>query len=40
MQRSETIGALAKALSAFQGEVKQPLKDKDNPFFKSKYVPL
>lgn len=40
MNKSETIGELAKALSAFQGEVKQPLKDKDNPFFKSKYVPL
>ncbi|HLG26732.1 MAG TPA: ERF family protein [Paenisporosarcina sp.] len=40
MNKSETIGALAKALSTFQGEVKQPLKDKDNPFFKSKYVPL
>lgn len=40
MNKSETISELAKALSAFQGEVKQPLKDKDNPFFKSKYVPL
>nr|WP_229292221.1 ERF family protein [Staphylococcus ratti] len=25
---------------AFRKEVKQPLKDKNNPFFKSKYVPL
>lgn len=40
MNKSETIGELAKSLSAFQGEVKQPSKDKDNPFFKSKYVPL
>lgn len=40
MKKSETIAELAKALSAFQGEVKQPLKDKANPFFKSKYVPL
>lgn len=40
MKSSETIGALAKALATFQAKVKQPLKDKDNPFFKSKYVPL
>lgn len=40
MKKSETISELAKALSAFQGEVKQPTKDKSNPFFKSKYVPL
>lgn len=40
MKKSESIIELAKALSAFQGEVKQPMKDKDNPFFKSKYVPL
>lgn len=40
MKKSESIAELAKALSAFQGEVKQPLKDKANPFFKSKYVPL
>ncbi len=40
MNKSESIAEIAKALSAFQGEVKQPLKDKDNPFFKSKYVPL
>ena len=40
MQKSETIAEIAKALSKFQGAVKQPLKDKDNPFFKSKYVPL
>ncbi|MBZ5203229.1 ERF family protein [Planomicrobium chinense] len=40
MKKSESITEIAKALSAFQGEVKQPMKDKDNPFFKSKYVPL
>lgn len=40
MKKSETIGELAKALSAFQAEVKQPVKDKVNPFFKSKYVDL
>lgn len=40
MQRSESIAAIAAALAKFQGEVKQPKKDADNPFFKSKYVPL
>ena len=40
MRKSESIAELAKALSAFQGEVKQPLKDKSNPFFKSTYVDL
>lgn len=40
MKKSESIGELAKSLAKFQGEVKQPLKDKNNPFFKSKYVPL
>ena len=36
---SET-NEIAKALSAFQKEVKQPKKDADNPHFRSKYVPL
>ena len=40
MRKSESIGELSKALAKFQQEVKQPLKDKDNPFFRSKYVPL
>lgn len=40
MQKSESIASLAKALALFQKEVKQPKKDADNPFFKSKYVPL
>ena len=40
MRKSESISELSKALAKFQEEVKQPLKDKNNPFFKSKYVPL
>ncbi|MGE7621727.1 ERF family protein [Viridibacillus sp. NPDC096237] len=40
MKKSESIAELAKALAGFQRDVKQPLKDKANPFFKSKYVPL
>lgn len=40
MKKSETITEYAKAFVKAQKEVKQPLKDKDNPFFKSKYVPL
>ena len=40
MKRSDEINELAKAMAAFQGEVKQPKKDADNPFFKSKYVPF
>lgn len=40
MNKSESIAELAGALSTFQGEVKQPMKDKTNPFFNSKYVPL
>lgn len=40
MKKSESIAELAKALASFQGEVVQPMKDKANPFFKSKYVPL
>lgn len=40
MQKSDSIAELAKALASFHSEVKQPLKDKANPFFKSKYVPL
>lgn len=40
MNKSESIAHLATALSAFQAEVKQPMKDANNPFFKSKYVPL
>ena len=40
MNKSESISELSKALAKFQENVKQPLKDKNNPFFKSKYVPL
>lgn len=40
MNKSETVVEINKAMVAFRKEVKQPLKDKNNPFFKSKYVPL
>lgn len=40
MKTSETIANIAKALSTFQAEVKQPKKTATNPHFKSKYVPL
>ena len=40
MNKSESIAELAKALASFQSEVKQPLKDKANPFYNSRYVPL
>lgn len=40
METSESIIEISKAMAMFQKEVKQPLKDADNPFFKSKYVPL
>jgi putative phage single-strand DNA binding protein len=38
--KSETIIKLSKALVETQKELKQPLKDAKNPFFKSEYVPL
>lgn len=40
MRTSESITEIAKAMAKFQENVKQPLKDADNPFFNSKYVPL
>jgi hypothetical protein len=40
MNMSESIANIAKALSAFQKEVKQPEKNGENPHFKSKYVTL
>src|SRR5699024_9989369 len=40
MKKSDSIVELSKAMSDFQKKVKQPFKDKSNPFFKSKYVPL
>lgn len=39
-ETSPTIGALAKALAAAQGEITGALKDSANPFFKSKYADL
>ena len=40
MKTSETKAELFKAFSNFKKKLKQPLKDANNPFFKSKYVPL
>jgi hypothetical protein len=40
MKMSESISNIAKALSAFQANVKQPEKDGNNPHFRSKYVTL
>jgi hypothetical protein len=40
MEHSESIGKIAEALAAFQAEVKDPARDKDNPYFKSKYVAI
>ena len=40
MNRSETIGELAKALAAAQGEFAPVEKKADNPFFRSKYADL
>src|SRR5262245_38614194 len=40
MNRSETIGKLAEALSKAQGTMKNAVKDSDNPFYKSKYADL
>jgi hypothetical protein len=40
MKTSESIANIAKALSAFQKDVKQPEKNGENPHFKSKYVTL
>lgn len=40
MKSSESVAELFKALNKFRGKLKQPLKDANNPFFKSKYVPL
>lgn len=38
--QSETIGALATALSKAQADITGALKDSSNPFFKSKYADL
>ena len=40
MSQSETIGALAAALSKAQASITGALKDSANPFFKSKYADL
>lgn len=40
MQTSDQINEIAKALNSFRQAVKQPPKDANNPFFKSKYVQL
>ena len=40
MQRSETIGELAKALAAANGHIKNPNLDAVNPHFKSRYASL
>ena len=40
MQRSESIGKLAEALSKAQGKMKGAAKDSANPFFKSRYADL
>ena len=40
MKKSETIVELSKAFAKMQKELEQPLKNANNPFFKSKYVPL
>jgi len=40
MEKSESIINLAKAMAAFQGEVKNPINTASNPFYKSKYAPL
>jgi hypothetical protein len=40
MNKSESIKNFADAMAKFQGEVKNPPKSADNPFFKSKYTTL
>lgn len=40
METSETRAEIFKAFANFKKKLKQPLKDADNPYFKSKYVPL
>ena len=40
MKQSESIKEIAKAMSALRKQIKQPVKNADNPFFKSKYVML
>ena len=40
MNKSETLGELAKALAKAQGELSNAKKSASNPFFKSKYADL
>ncbi|MGG1571621.1 ERF family protein [Fictibacillus sp. NRS-1165] len=40
MNRSETIGEIAKALAKFQGEVKNPKRTNKNDYYNSSYAPL
>lgn len=40
MKHSDELKNLAKALAKFQVDIKDPARDKDNPYFKSKYVAL
>lgn len=40
VNKSETIGKLAEALSKAQGQIKGAVADSANPFFKSKYADL
>ena len=40
MKHSDELKNLAKALAKFQADIKDPSRDKDNPYFKSKYVAL
>ncbi|MDD6777805.1 MAG: ERF family protein [Bacteroidales bacterium] len=45
MEEKETfmsveIGAISTAVSAFQGEIEQPSLNRENPYFKSRYVDL
>lgn len=40
MKTSDQINEIAEALAAAQGEIQNPAKDSDNPFFKTKYADL
>lgn len=40
MKTSDSLESISQALADFQSKVEQPQKSADNPFFKSKYVPL
>lgn len=40
LKKSESIQNLSKAMAEFQKSIQQPLKDANNPFFESQYVPL